>query len=30
MVPHHVCPTCGYYSGRQVVEVKAKEEEPQA
>jgi len=28
MVPHHVCPTCGYYSGRQVLEVKAKDEEP--
>lgn len=24
--PHHVCPHCGYYRGRQVIEV-AKEEE---
>jgi len=21
---HHVCPSCGYYDGRQVVEVKKK------
>ena len=28
MVPHRVCPTCGYYAGRQVIEVKAPEEKP--
>jgi large subunit ribosomal protein L32 len=22
---HRVCPVCGYYSGRQVVEIKVKE-----
>jgi large subunit ribosomal protein L32 len=21
---HHVCPTCGYYGGREVVRIKAK------
>jgi len=26
MVPHRVCPTCGHYAGRQVIEVKAPEE----
>jgi len=26
MVPHHLCPTCGYYAGRKVVEVKPAEE----
>jgi large subunit ribosomal protein L32 len=26
MVPHRVCPTCGYYNGRQVVLVKTAEE----
>jgi ribosomal protein L32 len=30
MVPHHVCPTCGFYAGRQVVEVKTREEKPNA
>jgi large subunit ribosomal protein L32 len=30
MVPHRVCPTCGYYAGRQVIEVKAREEKPNA
>ncbi len=24
--PHHVCPSCGYYDGRKVVDVKAKED----
>lgn len=23
-LPHHVCPTCGYYDGRAVVEVAAE------
>ena len=23
--PHHVCPTCGYYAGREVVEIKGPE-----
>lgn len=22
--PHHVCPSCGFYNGRQVITVKAK------
>ena len=26
MVPHRVCPACGYYAGRQVIQVKAKED----
>jgi large subunit ribosomal protein L32 len=26
MVPHRVCPACGYYAGRQVIEVKEPEE----
>jgi len=21
-LPHHVCPTCGYYAGREAVEIK--------
>ncbi|MBU0567341.1 50S ribosomal protein L32 [bacterium] len=25
-LPHQVCPHCGYYNGRQVVEIKVKEE----
>ncbi|MDO5724764.1 MAG: 50S ribosomal protein L32 [Tissierellia bacterium] len=24
-VPHRVCPVCGYYNGRQVIEVKEAE-----
>ncbi|MFH1381266.1 MAG: 50S ribosomal protein L32 [Chloroflexota bacterium] len=23
MLPHHVCPVCGKYDGREVVEIKA-------
>lgn len=23
--PHRVCPVCGYYDGRQVIEIKVKE-----
>jgi large subunit ribosomal protein L32 len=30
MVPHRVCPTCGYYAGRQVIVVKTREEKPNA
>jgi large subunit ribosomal protein L32 len=21
-LPHHVCPSCGYYKGRQVIDIK--------
>ena len=24
--PHHVCPSCGTYKGKQVMEIKTKEE----
>ncbi len=24
-LPHRVCPHCGYYNGRQAVEIKSKE-----
>ncbi|HEY3282135.1 MAG TPA: 50S ribosomal protein L32 [Armatimonadota bacterium] len=23
-LPHHVCPACGFYAGRKVIDVKAK------
>ncbi len=23
MLPHHVCPTCGYYAGREAVTIQA-------
>ncbi|HJW88221.1 MAG TPA: 50S ribosomal protein L32, partial [Dehalococcoidia bacterium] len=23
-LPHHACPTCGYYNGRQAVKIKGK------
>lgn len=23
-LPHHVCPICGYYRGKQVVEIKSE------
>jgi len=26
-LPHRVCPQCGYYKGRQVVEIKVKKKE---
>jgi large subunit ribosomal protein L32 len=25
-MPHHVCPSCGFYKGKQVIEVKQKTE----
>ncbi len=25
--PHHVCPSCGFYNGKKVLDVKAKEAE---
>ncbi|MBO8413883.1 MAG: 50S ribosomal protein L32 [Firmicutes bacterium] len=25
--PHHVCPECGYYRGKKVIDVKAKSAE---
>ena len=25
VVPHRVCPKCGYYNGRQVLQIKVKE-----
>ena len=30
VVPHRVCPFCGFYKGQQVVEVEAKDEEKKA
>lgn len=27
MLPHHVCASCGHYKGKQVFEIKIKEEE---
>jgi hypothetical protein len=24
VLPHHACPTCGFYKGRQVIDVFAK------
>ena len=30
MVPHRVCPACGYYAGKQVIEVRAPEEKSSA
>lgn len=27
-LPHHVCPSCGFYNGRQVVASKAAASEP--
>ena len=30
VLPHHVCPSCGHYKGKQVFEIKAKAEEAPA
>ena len=27
-LPHRVCPTCGYYKGRQAIELKSATDEP--
>ena len=27
---HHVCPTCGYYAGRQVMEIETKQRRREA
>ncbi|MCD6427105.1 MAG: 50S ribosomal protein L32 [Caldisericaceae bacterium] len=27
ILPHHVCPYCGYYDGRQVIAVEKKKKE---
>lgn len=27
-ISHRVCPSCGYYRGRQVITIKAKKEKP--
>ncbi|MBI2288243.1 MAG: 50S ribosomal protein L32 [Chloroflexi bacterium] len=27
-LPHHVCPTCGSYDGREVIEIKGPEKKP--
>jgi large subunit ribosomal protein L32 len=27
--PHHVCPICGYYAGREVIEIKGPETKTQ-
>lgn len=24
-IPHRICPVCGHYNGRQVIEIKVKE-----
>jgi len=27
-LPHHVCPTCGTYNGREVIEIKSPKKKP--
>lgn len=27
-IPHQICKVCGYYKGKQVVEIKIKEKKP--
>ena len=27
-LPHHVCPTCGSYAGREVIEIKSPKKKP--
>ncbi|MBM4453990.1 MAG: 50S ribosomal protein L32, partial [Chloroflexi bacterium] len=27
-LPHHVCPTCGSYNGREVIEIAAPKKKP--
>ncbi|MBI4651773.1 50S ribosomal protein L32 [Candidatus Desantisbacteria bacterium] len=28
-LPHHVCPNCGYYNGKEVIKDKTKEDQQQ-
>jgi large subunit ribosomal protein L32 len=28
-LPHHVCPTCGTYAGREVIEIKGPKKKPE-
>jgi large subunit ribosomal protein L32 len=30
ILPHHICPVCGYYKGRQVIVKKEKKEKRKA
>lgn len=30
VLPHHVCPTCGHYKGKLMLEIKVKSEAAQA
>jgi large subunit ribosomal protein L32 len=30
VLPHHVCPACGHYKGKEVIKIKVKAEAPQA
>jgi len=30
ILPHHICPYCGYYDGRPVIAMKEKKEKPAA
>lgn len=29
-LPHRVCASCGYYDGKQVIEIKVKEKKPKS